>query len=111
VVLLLTIEVVVVTAVPAIGTILAISLIVAPAAAARLWSVRLPVIAALSVTFAVGSGLAGLWISGRWDVAAGASISLAATAVLALSWLSVRLRAIAAELVGAAGGRVRQAAS
>lgn len=87
VVLLITIEVVVVTVVPAVGTILALSLIVAPAAAARLWSTRLPVITALAVAFAVGSGLAGLWVSTRWNVAAGASISLAATAVLALSWL------------------------
>ncbi len=109
VVLLLTIEVVVVAAVPAIGTILAVSLIVAPAAAARLWSVRLPVITALSVTFAVSSGLAGLWISSRWDVAAGASISLTATAVLALSYLFVRLRAAADRFAIRPGGRVRAA--
>jgi len=92
VVLLLTIQIAVVTMVPAVGTILAVALIVAPAAAARLWSDRLPVVAALSVGFAVGSGLAGLWASSRWDVAAGASISLTATAVLAVSWLLARLR-------------------
>jgi ABC-type Mn2+/Zn2+ transport system permease subunit len=95
IVLLLTIEIVVVTMVPAVGTILAVSLIVAPAAAARLWSDRVPVITALSVAFAVGSGLFGLWLSSRWNVAAGASISLTATAVLAVSWLGVRLRAAA----------------
>jgi ABC-type Mn2+/Zn2+ transport system permease subunit len=87
VVLLLTVEVVVVTVVPAVGTILALSLIVAPAAAARLWSARLPMMTALAVAFAVGSGLTGLWISARWNVAAGASISLSASAILALSWL------------------------
>ncbi|MCM4078001.1 metal ABC transporter permease [Paractinoplanes hotanensis] len=92
VVLLLTIQIAVVTMVPAVGTILAVSLIVAPAAAARLWSDRLPVVTALSVGFAVGSGLAGLWASSRWDVAAGASISLTATAVLAVSWLLARVR-------------------
>jgi ABC-type Mn2+/Zn2+ transport system permease subunit len=85
--LLLLVEVVVVTMVPAVGTILALSLIVAPAAAARLWSDRLPVITALAVVFAVTSGLAGLWISARCNVAAGASISLVATAVLAVSGL------------------------
>jgi ABC-type Mn2+/Zn2+ transport system permease subunit len=92
IVLLLTIVLVVVTVVPAVGTILALSLIVAPAAAARLWSDRLPVATVLAVTFAVGSGLAGLWASSRWNVAAGASISLAATAVLVLSWGLRRLR-------------------
>jgi ABC-type Mn2+/Zn2+ transport system permease subunit len=107
IVLLLTIEVVVVTMVPAVGTILAVSLIVAPAAAARLWSDRLAVVTALAVTFAVGSGLAGLWISGRWNVAAGASISLTATAVLLVSWLSVRLRTLPDRLAALSGGRAR----
>jgi ABC-type Mn2+/Zn2+ transport system permease subunit len=86
VVLLLTIVLVVVTVVPAVGTILALSLIVAPAAAARLWSDRLAVTALLAVVFAVASGLAGLFVSAQWNVAAGASISLAATAVLITSW-------------------------
>ncbi len=85
VVLLLTIEVVVVTIVPAVGTILALALIVAPAAAARLWSTRLSVITALAVTFGILSGLGGLYASNRWNVAAGASITLTATAILALS--------------------------
>ena len=101
VVLLLTIEVVVVAMVPAVGTILAVSLIVAPAAAARLWSDRMPVVTALAVTFAVGSGLAGLWISSRWDVAAGASIALTATAVLAVSWLPAAANRLAAGRAGA----------
>ena len=96
VVLLLTIEVVVVTMVPAVGTILAVSLIVAPAAAARLWSDRLSLITALAVVLAVGSGLAGLWLSSRWNIAAGASISLTATAVLVVSWVLARLRSIPA---------------
>jgi ABC-type Mn2+/Zn2+ transport system permease subunit len=87
VVLLLTIEVVVVTVVPAVGTILALSLIVAPAAAARLWSSRLPVITVLAVLLAIASGLTGLWVSTRWNIAAGAGISLSATAVLAVSWV------------------------
>ncbi|MGK5683529.1 metal ABC transporter permease [Actinoplanes sp. URMC 104] len=92
VVLLLTLEVVVVTLVPAVGTILAVSLLVAPAAAARLWSDRLPVVTALAVAFGVGSGLLGLALSARWNVAAGASISLTATAVVLVSWSATRLR-------------------
>jgi ABC-type Mn2+/Zn2+ transport system permease subunit len=70
-----------------------------------LWSHRLPIITVLAVAFAIGSGLAGLWISGRWNVAAGASISLTATAVLLVSWLCVRLRALPARLPAAVAGR------
>jgi ABC-type Mn2+/Zn2+ transport system permease subunit len=92
VVLLLTIEVVVVTVVPAVGTILALALIVAPAAAARMWSGRLPTITALAMAFGVLSGLGGLYVSGRWNLAAGASITLVATATLLLSSLLVRMR-------------------
>ncbi len=91
VVLLLTIQVVVVTIVPAVGTILALALIVAPAAAARLWSTRLSVITALAVTFGVLSGLGGLYASSRWNIAAGACITLAATAVLTLSTVLSRV--------------------
>ena len=91
-VLLLTIEVVVVTIVPAVGTILALALIVAPAAAARLWSTRLPVITALAVVFGAAAGLGGLYASNRWNVAAGAGITLAATGILMLSSLMSRAR-------------------
>jgi ABC-type Mn2+/Zn2+ transport system permease subunit len=91
VVLLLTIQVVVVTIVPAVGTILALALIVAPAAAARLWSTRLSVITTLAVVFGIVSGLGGLYASSRWNVAAGASITLTATAILALSTVLSRL--------------------
>jgi ABC-type Mn2+/Zn2+ transport system permease subunit len=92
IVLLLTIEVVVVAVVPAVGTILALALIVAPAAAARLWSGRLPTITALAMAFGVVSGVGGLAVSARWNLAAGASITLVATAVLMLSALLVRGR-------------------
>lgn len=101
VVLLLTIEVVVVAVVPAVGTILALSLIVAPGAAARLWSDRLAVITGLAVLFAVASGLAGLYASSRWNVAAGASISLTATGVLLVSWLLTRVTAAVRAVVPA----------
>ncbi|MFI7541845.1 metal ABC transporter permease [Actinoplanes sp. NPDC049599] len=91
VVLLLTIEVVVVTVVPAVGTILALALVVAPAAAARLWSGRLPAVTALAVLFGVLSGVGGLALSSRWNVAAGASITLVATAILVASSVLVRV--------------------
>lgn len=93
-VLLLTVEVVVVTVVPAVGTILALALIVAPAAAARLWSSRLGVVTALAVCFGVTGGLAGLWASAAWNVAAGASVTLAVTAILVVSTLLHRARGL-----------------
>jgi ABC-type Mn2+/Zn2+ transport system permease subunit len=105
-VLLLTIQVVVVTVVPAVGTILALSLIVAPAAAARLWSDRLPVATAVAIALAIGSGLAGLYASSRWNVAAGASISLAATALLGVSWCLRRV-----VRAGSAAGRAAPSTS
>ncbi|WP_067499709.1 metal ABC transporter permease [Actinoplanes sp. TFC3] len=91
IVLLLTIEVVVVTVVPAAGTILALALIVAPAAAARLWTTRLGVLTALAITFGMSSGLIGLYASSHWNVAAGASITLTATAILVISLLLSRI--------------------
>ena len=91
IVLLLTVQVVIVTIVPAVGTILALALIVAPAAAARQWSTRLGVITGLAVTFGVISGLTGLYASSRWNIAAGASITLTATTILAASTVLSRL--------------------
>jgi ABC-type Mn2+/Zn2+ transport system permease subunit len=108
VVLLLTIEMVVVTVVPAVGTILALALIVAPAAAARAWSTRIGVITALAVTFGAGSGLAGLYASARWNIAAGASITLAATALLGLSLLAARITRMDAHLRMWPGAGVRR---
>jgi ABC-type Mn2+/Zn2+ transport system permease subunit len=85
--LLLTIELVIVVVVPAVGTILALALIVAPAAAARLWSNRLAVVTALAMLFGVASGIGGLLLSDRYNVAAGAAITLTATAILLMSSL------------------------
>jgi ABC-type Mn2+/Zn2+ transport system permease subunit len=86
--LLLLIEVVIVAVVPAVGTILAVALIVGPAAAARLWSDRLLITTVLAVGFGVVSGAAGLALSTRYDVAAGASVTLTATALLLVSLLA-----------------------
>ncbi|MFI5895917.1 metal ABC transporter permease [Actinoplanes sp. NPDC051513] len=100
VVLLLTIEIVVVTIVPAVGTILALALIVAPAAAARPWSGRLSVITALAVVLGAAGGLGGLYVSTRWNIAAGASITLTATALLTGSLLLSRLRGLFSHVRG-----------
>lgn len=85
--LLVLIELTIVTAVPAVGTILAVALIVAPAATARLWCDRVTTMTAMSVGLAVGSGVVGLAISQVVDVAAGAAIVLVACAAFGVSWL------------------------
>lgn len=75
----------VVTAIPAVGTILAVALLVAPAATARLWTDR--VVSAMALAAALGalSGGVGLWVSLTWNVAAGGAIVLVAAALFALS--------------------------
>jgi ABC-type Mn2+/Zn2+ transport system permease subunit len=83
--LLLLVELVVVTAVPAVGTIQAVALICAPAAAARLWTDRLGATMAVSAVLGAASGVAGVLVSTRFDVAAGATIVLVAAAVFAVS--------------------------
>ena len=84
---LLLISAVVATAVPAVGTILTLALVVAPAGAARLWTDRIGTMTALAVAVAITSAVAGLLLSRRWDVAAGGAISLTAAAIFAASLL------------------------
>lgn len=87
VVLLLTIEATIIVAVPSVGTILSVALIVAPAATARLWTDRLTPTAAIAVAVGVASGAAGLTISQLANVSAGASIVLVACIAFGASWL------------------------
>jgi ABC-type Mn2+/Zn2+ transport system permease subunit len=87
-VVLVAIEIAVVTAVPAVGTILCVALIVAPAAAARLWTDRIATMHAIAIALAIGSGLAGLALSNVYDIAAGGAITLVATAAFVISWLA-----------------------
>jgi manganese/iron transport system permease protein len=86
--LLIAVEITVVTSIPAMGTVLAVALIVAPASAARLWTDRVGTAMVLAGALGAGSGVVGLWVSHRFDVAAGASIALVAAAVFALAWLT-----------------------
>jgi manganese/iron transport system permease protein len=83
--LLLLVEATLVTAIPAVGTILAVALLCAPAAAARLWTDRLGATMALSAGLGAASGVVGLAISQHWRVAAGAAIVLVAGAVFGAS--------------------------
>ena len=85
--LLLLVELVVVTSVPAVGTILSVALITAPAATARLWTDRLGPTMALSAGLGAASGVIGLVVSRNLNVAAGATIVLVAAALFAVSLL------------------------
>ena len=90
--LLLILEVVVVTVVPAVGTIQAVALLVAPAATARLLTDRLGLLTPLAMALGTASGVLGLAVSTRWNVAAGAAITLSATSMMlgALVWRRLR---------------------
>jgi ABC-type Mn2+/Zn2+ transport system permease subunit len=87
IVLLLVVEATIIAAVPSIGTILSVALIVAPAATARLWADRLAPMTAVAVAVGLFAGLAGLAISQLVNVAAGAAIVLVACACFGVSWL------------------------
>jgi manganese/iron transport system permease protein len=85
VVLLLVVEATVVTSIPAVGTVLAVALIVAPAATARLWTDRLRATMALAAALGAACAVVGLAISLQWRVAAGATIVLVAAFAFAVS--------------------------
>ncbi|MCO5968291.1 metal ABC transporter permease [Actinoallomurus soli] len=83
--LLLTVEAVIIVAVPAVGAILAVAVLVAPAAIARLWTHNVTAMTAIAVAAGIGSGLAGVLISTRYDVATGGTITVVTGTLFALS--------------------------
>lgn len=85
--LLLLVELTVVATVPAVGTIQAVALVVAPAATARLWCDRVGPMTAVATGVGMASGVLGLAVSQLAAVAAGAAIVLAACAFFVLSVL------------------------
>jgi manganese/iron transport system permease protein len=84
-VMLLLVELVVVTSVPAVGTILSVALIAAPAATARLWTNRLGLTMLLSGALGALSGVIGLVLSRNLNIAAGATIVLVAAGFFGIS--------------------------
>ncbi len=72
-------------AVQALGNLLVVALIIAPAAAALRLTGRLSRALALSALLAVVAGVGGLYVSYYLDLAAGASIALLAVALFALA--------------------------
>ncbi|PRI11131.1 metal ABC transporter permease [Leucobacter massiliensis] len=75
----------VVVAMPAVGAILGVAVLIAPAAAARVLAPGLAWIPPLSAAIGVAGGLAGLWISREFAVAAGGAVGLVLTAAFVLA--------------------------
>ena len=87
----------VVVTMPAVGAILTIALLAAPAAAARALTSRLGAMLVIAPTLSVVSGIAGLLLSREFSVSAGACIALVATGLLGVAlvigrWMPRRLR-------------------
>jgi manganese/iron transport system permease protein len=83
--LLLMVQAVIVVAVPAVGVILAVAILVAPAAIARLWTRHLAAMTVVGVVVGATGGLVGVLVSARYDVAAGGAITLTIGAMFAAS--------------------------
>jgi len=69
----------------ALGTLMAVGIMILPAAAASLWVRRLPGMLGLAIVIALASGVAGLLVSFHVDVPAGPSIILVAGVIYVLS--------------------------
>lgn len=78
-------------AVQALGNLLVAALLIAPAAAARLLTRRLPAMMATAATLAIVSGVAGLYVSYHLRTAAGASIALAMVTVYLIAAGAARI--------------------
>lgn len=76
----------VVVSMPAVGAILGVALLIAPAAAARLIAPSVWWIPPIAALLGVVSGLTGLWASRAFDIAAGGAVGLTTTAVFALAY-------------------------
>ncbi len=69
----------------ALGTLLAVGMMVLPAAAARFWMRRLGGMIVMAVGIAIVSGYCGLLVSYHWSLASGPSITLSAGAIYLVS--------------------------
>lgn len=94
-VLLVAVQLALVAAVPAVGTLLAVALLVGPAATARLWVERIGRSMIAAAVIGAACGAVGVWISHTADVAAGGAIATLCGSVFVLSllWSRVSSRA------------------
>lgn len=72
----------------AVGSLLVVGLLVAPAVAASQWTQRIPTTMALAAVLGVVAVVVGLLVSWYAATAAGSSIALTAVALAALSWVA-----------------------
>lgn len=72
----------------AVGSLLVVGLLVAPAVAASQWTQRIPTTMALAAALGVVAVVVGLLVSWYAATAAGSSIALTAVALAALSWVA-----------------------
>lgn len=100
-----------VAAVQALGNLLVVALIIAPAAAALNLSARLSTALALAGVLTVAAGVGGLYLSWYLDLAGGASVALCAVGCFGLSFVRRRPGAVAGrgrtsavDPIGALGG-------
>ena len=93
----------VVVAMPAVGAILGVAILIAPAAAARLIAPTIAWVPPIAALLGVVSGLAGLWASREWNIAAGGAIGLSAAAIY---MVSLAVSVAAGGRGGAASGSV-----
>jgi manganese/iron transport system permease protein len=70
-----------------VGVVLVVAMLVTPAATARLLARDLRTLLAISLATAVGSAVAGIWISYFVNAASGGTIVLVATALFGLVWM------------------------
>ena len=75
----------VVVAMPAVGAILGVAVLVAPAAAARVLAPSIGWIPPIAALLGIGGGLAGLWASREFGIAAGGSVGLVLTLIFLLA--------------------------
>lgn len=80
--------------IPAVGTLLAVALLVVPALTARQWTDRLASAMLLGALLGALAGVVGMLISAAWPVAAGAAVALASGAgfVVSVAVQAVRRR-------------------
>lgn len=86
--LLVIVELTVVTAVPAVGTILAVALLVAPAVTARLWCSGVAGMTAVAVPLGIACAVVGVLLSEWAGVAAGATVVLVGCLAFGVSLLA-----------------------
>lgn len=86
------IAVTVTVALPAVGTLLVVALLTAPAMTARLWTSRIATLTPVAAVLGACAGGAGMIASACWNLAAGPAIALAAVSGFAVSLVATSLR-------------------